>query len=60
MEIDMNAMKAELGGAFVLSWAVFAMDLGTLKPSNSSSVVMVPGAEGDQILGRGSLFCIRN
>ena len=30
MNVDMNAMKAEIGGAFVLSWMVFGMGLGTL------------------------------
>ncbi len=39
MEMDMNAMKAELGGAFVLSWAVFAMDLGTLEGAVALAVV---------------------
>ena len=27
MEMDMNAMKAEVGGAFVLSWMVFGLSL---------------------------------
>ena len=39
MEVDMNAMKAELGGAFVLSWAVFAMGLGTLEGAVALAVV---------------------
>ena len=30
MDIDMKAMKAEIGGAFVLTWVVFGMGLGTL------------------------------
>jgi hypothetical protein len=39
MNVDMNAMKAELGGAFVLSWAVFAMDLSTLEGAVALAVV---------------------
>ena len=39
MNVDMNAMKAELGGAFVLSWAVFAMDLSTLTGAVALAVV---------------------
>jgi len=31
MEIDMNAMKAEIGGAFVVSWLVLGLGLGTLE-----------------------------
>jgi len=31
MEMDMNAMKSEVGGAFVLSWLVLGMGLGTLE-----------------------------
>ena len=30
MDIDMKAMKAEIGGAFLLTWIVFGMGLGTL------------------------------
>lgn len=30
MDIDMKAMKAELGGAFLVSWVVLGMGLGTL------------------------------
>ena len=39
MNVDMNAMKAELGGAFVLSWMVFGMDLGTLEGAVALAVV---------------------
>ena len=39
MNVDMNAMKAEVGGAFVLSWAVFAMGLGTLEGAVALAVV---------------------
>ncbi len=39
MNIDMNAMKAEVGGAFVLSWAVFAMGIGTLQGAVALAVV---------------------
>ena len=39
MNVDMNAMKAELGGAFVLSWAVFAMNIGTLEGAVALAVV---------------------
>ncbi len=31
MEVDMNAMKAEIGGAFVVSWLVLGLGLGTLE-----------------------------
>jgi hypothetical protein len=31
MDIDMKAMKAEIGGAFVLTWVVFAMGLSTIE-----------------------------
>ena len=31
MNVDMNAMKAEVGGAFVLSWMVFGFGLNTLE-----------------------------
>ena len=31
MDIDMKAMKAEMGGAFVLSWIVFGMGLGSIE-----------------------------
>ena len=31
MEIDMNAMKAEIGGAFVVSWLVLGLGLDTLQ-----------------------------
>ena len=30
MDIDMKAMKAELGGAFLVSWVVLGLGLGTL------------------------------
>ena len=39
MNVDMNAMKSELGGAFVLSWMVFGMDLGTLEGAVALAVV---------------------
>ena len=39
MNVDMNAMKAEVGGAFVLSWAVFAMGIGTLEGAVALAVV---------------------
>ena len=39
MNVDMNAMKAELGGAFVLSWLVFGMGLGTLEGAVALAVV---------------------
>tara|TARA_B100000965_G_scaffold287624_1_gene245441 strand:- start:414 stop:1040 length:627 start_codon:yes stop_codon:yes gene_type:complete len=29
MKIDMNAMKAEIGGAFLVSWAIFSSTLGS-------------------------------
>ena len=31
MDMDMKAMKAEMGGAFVLSWVVFSMGLGSIE-----------------------------
>ena len=31
MNVDMNAMKGELGGAFMVSWVVFGLGLGTLE-----------------------------
>ena len=31
MEIDMNAMKAEIGGAFVVSWLVLGLGLDTVE-----------------------------
>ena len=31
MEVDMNAMKAEIGGAFVVSWLVLGLGLDTLE-----------------------------
>ena len=31
MEVDMNAMKAEIGGAFVVSWLVLGLGLDTLQ-----------------------------
>ena len=39
MNVDMNAMKAEVGGAVVLSWAVFAMGIGTLEGAVALAVV---------------------
>ncbi len=39
MNVDMNAMKAEIGGAFVLSWMVFGMGLGTLEGAVALAVV---------------------
>ena len=39
MNVDMNAMKAELGGAFVLSWLVFGMGLDTLEGAVALAVV---------------------
>ena len=39
MNVDMNAMKAEVGGAFVLSWAVFTMGIGTLEGAVALAVV---------------------
>ena len=39
MNVDMNAMKAEIGGAFVLSWAVFGMGLNTLEGAVALAVV---------------------
>tara|TARA_B100001250_G_scaffold49728_1_gene38911 strand:+ start:256 stop:852 length:597 start_codon:yes stop_codon:yes gene_type:complete len=39
MKRDMNAMKAEIGGAFVLSWMVFGMGLGTLEGAVALAVV---------------------
>ena len=39
MNVDMNAMKAEVGGAFVLSWMVFGMDLSTLEGAVALAVV---------------------
>tara|TARA_B100000959_G_scaffold287305_1_gene370953 strand:- start:367 stop:963 length:597 start_codon:yes stop_codon:yes gene_type:complete len=31
MNVDMNAMKGELGGAFMVSWVVFGLGMGTLE-----------------------------
>ena len=39
MEMDMNAMKAEVGGAFVLSWMVFGMGLSTIEGAAALAVV---------------------
>ena len=39
MNVDMKAMKAEIGGAFVLSWMVFGMGLGTLEGAVALAVV---------------------
>ena len=39
MNVDMNAMKAEIGGAFVLSWMVFGMGLSTLEGAVALAVV---------------------
>ena len=39
MEMDMNAMKAEVGGAFVLSWMVFGMGLNTIEGAAALAVV---------------------
>ena len=39
MNVDMNAMKAEIGGAFVLSWMVFGMGLSTLSGAVALAVV---------------------
>ena len=39
MNVDMNAMKAEVGGAFVLSWLVFGMGLDTLEGAVALAVV---------------------
>ena len=39
MNVDMNAMKAEVGSAFVLSWMVFGMDLSTLEGAVALAVV---------------------
>ena len=39
MEIDKKVMMAELGGAFVVSWAVLGMNLGTLGGAVALAVV---------------------
>ena len=39
MNVDMNAMKAEVGGAFVLSWMVFGFGLNTLEGAVALAVV---------------------
>lgn len=39
MEIDKKVMMAELGGAFVVSWVVFAMGTGTLTGAVALAVV---------------------
>ncbi|MBF93287.1 MAG: hypothetical protein CMB78_05890 [Euryarchaeota archaeon] len=39
MNVDMNAMKAEVGGAFVLSWMVFGLGLNTLEGAAALAVV---------------------
>ena len=39
MNVDMNAMKAEIGGAFLLSWMVFGRGLGTLEGEVALAVV---------------------
>ncbi len=39
MNVDMNAMKAEVGGAFVLSWMVFGFGLDTLEGAVALAVV---------------------
>jgi len=39
MDIDMNAMKAEAGGAFVMSWLVFGMGIGTIEGAVALAVV---------------------
>ena len=39
MNVDMNAMKAEVGGAFVLSWMVFGLGLNTLEGAVALAVV---------------------
>tara|TARA_B100000029_G_scaffold397882_1_gene396264 strand:+ start:125 stop:709 length:585 start_codon:yes stop_codon:yes gene_type:complete len=39
MNIDMNAMKAEMGGAFVMSYAVFGLGLNTLEGAVAMAVV---------------------
>ena len=39
MDIDMNAMKAEAGGAFLMSWLVFGMGIGELEGAVALAVV---------------------
>ena len=39
MNMDMNAMKAEMGGAFVMSYAVFGLGLNTLEGAVAMAVV---------------------
>ena len=39
MNVDMNAMIAEVGGSFVLSWGGFAMGIGTLEGAVALAVV---------------------
>jgi len=39
MNMDMNAMKAEMGGAFVMSYVVFGLGLSTLEGAVAMAVV---------------------
>ena len=41
MNVDMKAMKAEIGGAFVLMWAVFGMGLGTIEGAVALAVTWI-------------------
>ena len=43
MDIDMKAMKAELGGAFMLSWVVLAVTMMVADPDSGDNVTMMAG-----------------
>ena len=43
MNVDMKAMKAELGGAFMLSWVVLAVTMMVADPDSGDNVTMMAG-----------------
>ena len=50
MNMDMNAMKAEMGGAFVMSYVVFGLGLSTLEGAVAMAVVWMTFAGAHVLL----------
>ena len=51
MDIDMKAMKAELGGAFMLSWVVLTLATMVADPDSGDNVTLMAGAGFELALG---------
>ena len=49
MDIDMKAMKAEIGGAFMLCWVVFGLGLNSIEGAVALAVTWM-AFSGDNLL----------